>query len=40
MGISKGDLLQIELQDDQSLRIIPILTKFQDKRIEVEMSKI
>lgn len=35
MGVSKGDSIKIEMQDDQSLRITPVPTCCQDEGTKV-----
>jgi antitoxin component of MazEF toxin-antitoxin module len=40
MGVSKGDLLKIEMQDDQSLRITPIPAYYQDEGTKVPITNI
>jgi antitoxin MazE len=38
MGVSKGDSIKIEMQDDQSLRITPVPTCCQDEGAKVSST--
>lgn len=40
MGVNKGDLLKIEMQDDQSLRITPVPAYCQDEGNKVPTTII